>query len=1136
MRLSVKYNMKPIHLISLLICGMAVDSYAAAPLPEPATSAMATGHWVKIRIQQDAVYEMTYEDLKALGFENPRAVQVYGYAPNVLLTHDVSRMPVDLEPIYTLHSGSNNKLLFYGKGDTEFAPELWKKVTDARSYLHNKHAHSIGATYFLSDAGADAPGQATIVAPHDVDAANALAVHTSLVYHEDDAVNYSSGGFWFGGQPINSSRTSETHSFTVSKVADGTATMVYKSLLSNTKDSKFNYLLAEYSDGIKSSESTGSSPAAISSYQEFSQSIRFQPLFLPVNAAPATYDVTFSVHPEASPMASNCALDFYALLYNRENDVAGDSQMFMYFENFGGESIFGISGMEQGNWQVWNVNNPSAPARFESGIENGVFYGTLTKAATDTPNQVVAFNIDAQQPKPEILGEVENQNLHALATPDLVILTSRMFEPAAQKVADFHRRLQGLDVAVVDQQKVFNEFASGNTSPESVRRFLRHLDNSQPGKLKGLLLLGPGTYNNAAMVNDNQPYVITTQAEDYSMCPVITKNYCSDTFFGRFGDRQTFDTWISRGAQLQIIANDIDIAVGRLPFISLEEIDNYYSKAEKYITAPPVYPGIGNVVLASDYSTKSEEHHLTNAEALAEKLGDKAGTTVTVIRAASNLVSSETNNITCKMMNSALERGASFYGYFGHGNASSIAGRVSKRDFLFDMQSAQKQTSPGRYPLMYIGSCNVAPFDKTTQSLTNVFLANPSGGAIAVVASCREVFQPMNQKLGQDLINHYMNAADGEWLGSIWAKAQSEAISYKNLSKDNIANHLDYNLMGDPALPHYGETHSVSVEPIANNNLDMLGINTVSGSVLAADGSVDTGFNGYVTLTLYDVPNVAKNVLGAETGTNYTYYPTITLDQEVIAQVTGNVTGGRFSVDFVAPTSSRTGSHRIQAYAFSSDGTGRGLGYINDVSMTYDEAKVVSPEGNPVQIRAFAAVYDNNEAMQREQAVLSAEISAPAGIAPATNFVNPVRLTVDGISVTNPHRMLNTRDASTFGLDYVTKAMTGGKHSATLAVMDALGNWAEETIEYVVDNAPAATLSASVAEDGEVSFEVASSIVAEADKRLVVEKLNGDIVADECMDAASHTLSLAPGVYRAYVQMRSLSAAAATPKIMVTVN
>ena len=55
--------------------------------------------------------------------------------------------------------------------------------------------------------------------------------------------------------------------------------------------------------------------------------------------------------------------------------------------------------------------------------------------------EYVAFNPNGIFTEPEYLGEVENQNLHALSTPEFVIITHSNFLDSANRLADFHRTL-----------------------------------------------------------------------------------------------------------------------------------------------------------------------------------------------------------------------------------------------------------------------------------------------------------------------------------------------------------------------------------------------------------------------------------------------------------------------------------------------------------------------------------------------------------------------------------------------------------------------------------------------------------------------------------------------------------------------
>ena len=78
----------------------------------PDTSLMATGKWTKIRVKADAVYQMTYDELAELGYDNPEKVKVYGYTPTLLLTHSTDKIPGDLTPIHTVNVPSQKKIFY----------------------------------------------------------------------------------------------------------------------------------------------------------------------------------------------------------------------------------------------------------------------------------------------------------------------------------------------------------------------------------------------------------------------------------------------------------------------------------------------------------------------------------------------------------------------------------------------------------------------------------------------------------------------------------------------------------------------------------------------------------------------------------------------------------------------------------------------------------------------------------------------------------------------------------------------------------------------------------------------------------------------------------------------------------------
>ena len=82
------------------------------------TSALAEGSWVKVQLdgQKDGVYQISYSQLRSMGFSQPEKVGVYGFGGHALtenlelIEHD------DLPEVATYHDTKRGRILFYGQG------------------------------------------------------------------------------------------------------------------------------------------------------------------------------------------------------------------------------------------------------------------------------------------------------------------------------------------------------------------------------------------------------------------------------------------------------------------------------------------------------------------------------------------------------------------------------------------------------------------------------------------------------------------------------------------------------------------------------------------------------------------------------------------------------------------------------------------------------------------------------------------------------------------------------------------------------------------------------------------------------------------------------------------------------------
>ena len=112
------------------------------------TSQLASGHWVKISIPADGIYQLTAAELSQMGFSNIKSVQIYGYGGHMISEELTGNEPNDLRQIPTMIY--NDKLCFYAKGPLE----MTFNVTDNGNYFTRRvNAYSTHGYYFVTEGG-----------------------------------------------------------------------------------------------------------------------------------------------------------------------------------------------------------------------------------------------------------------------------------------------------------------------------------------------------------------------------------------------------------------------------------------------------------------------------------------------------------------------------------------------------------------------------------------------------------------------------------------------------------------------------------------------------------------------------------------------------------------------------------------------------------------------------------------------------------------------------------------------------------------------------------------------------------------------------------------------------------------------
>ena len=127
---------------------------------------------------------------------------------------------------------------------------------------------------------------------------------------------------------------------------------------------------------------------------------------------------------------------------------------------------------------------------------------------------------------------VSYTHLDVYKRQDYIIVHHPEMKEAADKLANFHRSNNALNVNVVPVDQIYNEYSSGAKDISAVRDFVKMFydragtdENKMP---KYLLLLGQASYDYKNIIPNNAKIVPTYETEESISA---TEGYCSDDFF-----------------------------------------------------------------------------------------------------------------------------------------------------------------------------------------------------------------------------------------------------------------------------------------------------------------------------------------------------------------------------------------------------------------------------------------------------------------------------------------------------------------------------------------------------------------------------------------------------------------------------
>ncbi|MDE7119402.1 MAG: hypothetical protein K2O10_02215, partial [Muribaculaceae bacterium] len=855
---------------------------------------------------------------------------------------------------------------------------------------------------------------------------------------------------------------------------------------------------------------------------------------------------------------SFAALDFINVCYRRTTDLAcGGQNRFMFDVSSRWDLIHFTNSSDK--LAVWDITDPYKPFVYQvSHEENGLSRVSLqSRPATDRSYlpTLLAFDPETDLYNVESMGDVAPQNLHALDTPELVIVSAPGLMEQAERLANIHRSVQGMDVAVVDHRQVYNEFSSGVPSPTGIRRFLRMLYGRDPEKLKAVLIMGGTSQDNRNLDNlpgADQFLVPMFQDQNMQSAGYLARSYATDAIYGMLSDdfstiglRQGTKRSYHLGAQMEI-------SVGRLPVRNLEDCIQMVDKIEAYMHNLPYGDSFARVLLSADQGTKNS--FVQQADEIQQVIKGNFPDAAFIKAYSSFYYNTGGNkgNNNAEMVSRALSRGVNFWYYTGHATPTSLGSTGATYWNNRNVSTTDYEVAP----FAMFGTCRPAYFDHTSDNLACTMLRKKNGGAIGLVASLREVYLNNNQVLGLEVTRQFFNSPANTLQGDVFRRARNQlALNSRTVDGDsvNIVNTSCYNFVGDPAIPIFLPSEGVKVTSVDGKTDGKVNVSPLSPFVLAGtvgpDGAASETFNGDLSIAIYEAP---QPLTAHDVYDKVPYDFDTEIENDLLYSAVTSVKSGRFSHTVTLPVPARPGqSNRVVLYANSPDGSRRAIG-------SYDNLVVgAQAGGDPSQFAApvISALYFDDPAFVNGDMVSSSptlyatfEADAAGLVGQSPLFGYSLAITIDDSKTSfTAGGMLKQNPDGSASLAYPMSNFADGPHTLELKIANNAGLVASRSINFTVVNMP---LGATVTVDERPASRMATINIDHnhgslSDTRLIVTDAAGKTVFSDPKATFPYQWNLkdnagrrvAPGRYKVDVKLHGgLSYGAATQGEIVVVD
>ena len=412
---------------------------------------------------------------------------------------------------------------------------------------------------------------------------------------------------------------------------------------------------------------------------------------------------------------------------------------------------------------LWDITDPAAPVALSDYERQG---GRVRFASDGTPRRFLGATTAGLR-QPAAITPVSGGDLRALpGGADLIIVTVPQFRAALEPLVAA-RQKQGLRVAVVDVEQVYDTFSAGEPGPEAIRAFVQYARAQWPAPApRYLLLAGDASYDPHGYLGGAEQDIVPTQ-----LVHTVFSGWTASDVWYALPD----DTAEALPA----------LAVGRLPAQNPEQLATMVAKTLEYESVDRAATWRHDALLVAD---NDESGFAEAAKTFSDQLTGYQARAVTLEGDGSS---------TRQELAQAFAQGTGLLGYFGHGSVELWA-----QEKILAVNDVAKLTNREKLPIIFTVTCLSGLFQHPIKpSLGETLVRAKNGGAVAALVPSSAAILTDQRVLAQGLA-----AALGASAGTDGPKTLGDAVLAAQQSITNASGGvrevlLTFNLLGDPTLP-----------------------------------------------------------------------------------------------------------------------------------------------------------------------------------------------------------------------------------------------------------------------------------------------------------------------------------------------